>query len=176
VQEGFAVAEVHDSATTIALARTLRPATAVISSALRPVSWLRAVREITRTLDQTRIMLVINTLSEGVLLEGLRSGVRGFALAAQHPDVLVSAIKQVFRGQIYIAPDQVPPGQLADKHLSPRARQVLQLIAEGKTTKEVAASLRITFRTADYHRTHLMRTLNIHDTAGLVRYAIRNGL
>lgn len=132
--------------------------------------------EVNRVSSMTRVLMLLDALREGVLVEALRLGVRGFLLSSQGTDDLVNAVRVVVRGDVYVAPvaARLPPSDA--RLLSPRCYQVLQLIAEGKTTKEVAALLKITFRTADYHRTQLMRALNIHDTAGLVRYAFRTGL
>src|SRR5262249_60701492 len=96
----------------------------------------------------------------------------------------VQALREVSNGGVYVPPEYVKV--LVDMHhdgiervvhpLSARERQVLQLVAEGKTTKEIAYTLGISFKTAESHRTRIMSKLNIHETAGLVRYAIRNRL
>ena len=97
---------------------------------------------------------------------------------------LVQAVREVSRGKFYLSPgvsETVVEAFLAKTEvprnpLTPRERQVLQLIAEGKTTKEIAVFLAITPKTADFHRTRIMQKLDIHEVAGLVRYAIRRGL
>ena len=117
------------------------------------------------------------------VLDGFQDGVRGFVLKTQPSEDLVQAIREVSHGGMYVGPGSSravvdacrAARTLVRDPLSERERQVLQLVAEGKTTKEVAALLQISVRTADYHRTRVMKRLNIHDTAGLVRYAIRHG-
>jgi DNA-binding NarL/FixJ family response regulator len=102
----------------------------------------------------------------------------------QAAEGLVQAIKEVQRGEIYLSPGVsrvFVEGYLAKADapadpLAPRERQVLQLVAEGKTSKEVASLLGLSVKTAESYRTRIMEKLNIHDTAGLVRYAIRQGL
>jgi DNA-binding NarL/FixJ family response regulator len=118
------------------------------------------------------------------VLEALRAGVTGYVLKTKAAGDLVQAIQEVAGGAIYLSPgvsravvqayrakSDLPPDPL-----TPRERQVLQLIAEGKRTKEIAALLGVSVKTAESHRTRLMEKLNIHETAGLVRYALQRGL
>ena len=118
------------------------------------------------------------------VLEALQVGVHGYVVKTQAAADLVQAIREVGGNAMYLSPTisravveayvhkATPPGDV----LSPRERQVLQLVAEGKTTKEIASVLGISIKTADSHRARIMRKLDIHDTAGLVRFAIRRGL
>jgi two-component system, NarL family, response regulator NreC len=121
-----------------------------------------------------------------LVLEALRAGVTGYVLKTRASDELVQAIRAVSRGEMYLtgavsetvvkaflAKEDLPSNSRA---ISDRERQVLQLVAEGKTTKEIAGLLGISVKTAESHRSNIMEKLDIHDTAGLVRYAIRNGL
>ena len=118
------------------------------------------------------------------ILEALRAGVSGYILKNKGTKELVDAIRQVLRGTTYLSPEVsrrvieayrggVQPDAVP---ISPRERQVLQLVAEGKSTKEIASVLGISVKTASAHRTRLMGKLDIHETAGLVRFAIRLGL
>ena len=118
------------------------------------------------------------------LVEALRAGVSGYLLKTRAVEDLERAIQEVCRGGVYLSRglsrdvvdaylSRMP---LAKVELSPRERQVLQLVAEGKTTKEVASLLGVSVKTAESHRTRIMAKLDIHETAGLVRYAIRNGI
>jgi two-component system, NarL family, response regulator NreC len=109
--------------------------------------------------------------------------VRGYVLKSQAARDLVRAIESVSRGEVYLSPGIA--SAVAEAHASPegavdglsvRERQVLQLIAEGNSTKDIAAHLGISAKTVESHRSKLMRKLDIHDTAGLVRYAIRRGV
>lgn len=114
----------------------------------------------------------------------LDSGVRGYVLKSQVASDLLEAIRQVSRGQFYLSPGVTcavmeayrSKGGQPKGHLTSRERQVLQLIAEGQSTKDVACLLNISVKTAESHRTRLMQKLDIHETASLVRYAIRRGI
>jgi DNA-binding NarL/FixJ family response regulator len=102
-------------------------------------------------------------------------------LKTQSVEDLIQAVRNVNQGGIYIAPQPArallerlsPRGEPANDPLSPREQQLLQLVADGKTTKHAGAVLGITFKTAEYYRTRLMRKLRVHTTAGLVRYALQ---
>ena len=118
------------------------------------------------------------------IFTALRARIKGYVLKTQAAEALVQAIRDVSRGMIYLSPgvsQAVVQAYLAQTDLSPdpltpRERQVLQLVAEGKTAKEVAVLLGISVKTAESYRTRIMQKLDIHETAGLVRYAIRRGL
>jgi DNA-binding NarL/FixJ family response regulator len=116
----------------------------------------------------------------------LQAGVRGYVLKSEATATLLGAVQEVFRGNAFLSPGisrVVAESVLARSKsgapaeiLSPRELQVLQLIVEGNTTKEVAQKLNLTVKTAESYRTGLMNKLDIHETAGLVRYAVRRGL
>jgi len=145
---------------------------------------LDAAREILQKAPQTKAILLTMHSENKYVLEGLRVGVKGFVTKTHAAEDLVFAIRESLRGKTYLSPEVsqavIESYQNKDEFtkdpLSPRERQVLQLIAEGKTTKEVAVQLIISVKTAETHRSRLMEKLNIHETAGLVRYAIRHGL
>src|SRR6266511_3788112 len=114
----------------------------------------------------------------------LLNGIRGYLVKTQAAEDLVQAIREVARGEIYLSPGvsrvlveaYLAGSDRPEDPLSPRERQVLQLVAEGRTSKEVAALMGLTVKTAESYRTRIMEKLDIHDTAGLVRYAIRQGI
>jgi DNA-binding NarL/FixJ family response regulator len=143
-----------------------------------------AAREMLKRSPEIQVILLTMHEEEPYVLEALRSGVRAYVLKAQAAADLVRAIHEVMRGGIYLSPgisDSVmiafrSKRELPSDHLTDRERQVLQLVAEGNTTKKVADLLGISVSTADSHRTRLMQRLEIHDTASLVRYAIRRGV
>jgi DNA-binding NarL/FixJ family response regulator len=118
------------------------------------------------------------------VLEALRAGVRGYVVKTQAAADLVQAIRDILRGQIYlcsavsraIVEAYLTKSEPPADPLTSRERQVLQLVAEGNTTKEIAQVLGMSTKTAETHRSRIMEKLAIHDTAGLVRYAIRHGL
>src|SRR6266581_4105129 len=129
------------------------------------------------------LILLSGLTEERIFRDALRAGVRGFVVKTQAADELVEAIREVSRGGLYVSPgparavvEACIAGATGPDTLSSREREVLRLVADGKTTKETAALLRLSVRTIDAHRASIMRRLGIHDTAGLVRYAIRQGL
>jgi DNA-binding NarL/FixJ family response regulator len=144
---------------------------------------LDAALSVGRTNPRTRLILLTRHNEEQYVAEALRCGVRGYVLKDQAANDLVRAIREVCSGQVYLSPGvsravveayAAPDGP--KDTLSPRERQVLQLIAEGKTTKDIAGLIYVSAKTVETHRDRLMQKLGIHDIAGLVRYAIRKGL
>jgi two-component system response regulator NreC len=183
--EGFAVmAEASDGHEAVRLAQTLRPDVSVLDVAMPQLNGLDAARAILRASPTTKTVLLTMHTEDRYVSEALKAGVRGYVLKSQASADLIQAIREVARGMTYLSPGvsrAVVDAYLAKTDLPPdpltlRERQVLQLVAEGKTTKEVAAMLGVSVKTAESHRTRIMAKLNIHETAGLVRYAIRNGL
>ena len=141
-------------------------------------------REIQKAWPKTKTVLVTRHDEVQYVSEALRAGVKGYVLKNQAATDLVEAIHQVGCGGIYLSPHvsrAVVEAYLSKSNvpvdpLTPRERQVLQMVGEGRSTKDVATILGISAKTAESHRARLMRKLDIHETAGLVRYAIRRGL
>ena len=183
--QGFAVVgEAGDGHEAVRLTQTLRPEVSVLDVAMPQLNGLDAARAILRALPTTKTVLLTMHTEDRYVSEALKAGVRGYILKSQASADLIQAIREVARGMTYLSPGvsrAVVDAYLAKTDLPPdpltlRERQVLQLVAEGKTTKEVAGVLGISVKTAESHRTRIMDKLNIHETAGLVRYAIRRGL
>ncbi len=184
-REGFAVvAEASDGREAIHLAESSHPDVAVLDLAMPALNGVDAGREITRASPRTKAILLTMHKEDPYVLQALNAGISGYVLKSQAAEDLVQAIREVARGSLYLSPGvsravvdayraktDLPPDPL-----SPREREVLQLVAEGKTTKEVAAILGVSVKTAESHRTRIMEKLDIHETASLVRYAIRRGL
>jgi len=143
-----------------------------------------ATREIMKSNPRTKVVLLTMHTEDHLIMESLRAGVTGYVLKTKAASELVQALRAVCRGEMFltqsisrtIVQGFLNNAQAAPNSVSDRERQVLQLVAEGKTTKEIASLLGISTKTAESHRSNLMEKLNIHDTAGLVRYAIKNGL
>jgi DNA-binding NarL/FixJ family response regulator len=118
------------------------------------------------------------------VVQALRAGIRGYVLKSQGARDLIQAIREVHNGAVYLSPKvselavdlSLGRAEAEADPLSPREREVVQLIAEGLTTKEVASVLGISVKTAEAHRINSMRKLDVHETASLVRYAVRQGL
>jgi len=178
------MAEVGDGQEATKLARQRCPDVAVLDFSMPSLNGLDAAREILKTCPRARAILLTMHTEDHYAFEALRAGVKGYVVKTQAAADLVRAIHEVQRGMVYLSPgvsqtvvqayltkSDIPPDPL-----SPREREVLQLIAEGKTTKEVAGLLGISFKTAESHRMRIMRKVDVHETAGLVRYAVRRGL
>ena len=184
-QEGFeVVGEAGDGHAAVRLARELRPDVAILDDALPLRDGLDTARGIAPESRRTRTIVLTLRTDLRHILEAFRARIKGYVLKTQAAADLIRAIHEVSRGAVYMSPEvskvvvdvSLSRKDLPQDPLSPREREVLQLIAEGKTTKEIATLLGTTFKTAESHRFRLMRKLEIHQTAGLVRYAIRQGL
>ena len=178
------VGEASDGQEAIALAAKLLPDVAVIDIGMPILNGLEAAREVRKASPKTKAILLTRHDEDQYVTEALRAGVKGYVLKNQAATDLVHAIHQVCRGAIYLSPSvsrAVVDAYLSKEEVNPdplsaRERQVIQLIVEGKSTREVAILLGISVKTAESHRARLMQKLDIHETAGLVRYAIRRGL
>ena len=178
------VGEAANGREAVRLAATTHPDVVVLDLAMPELNGLDAAREILKSRERRHVILLTVHAEDPYVLEALRAGITGYVLKTQAASDLVQAIREVERGAVYLSPgvsravvdayrakSELPPDPL-----SPREREVLQLVAEGKTTKEAANVLGVSFKTAESHRMSLMSKLDIHETAGLVRYAIRRGL
>ena len=178
------VAEASDGQEVIRLAEAHHPDIAVIDISIPTLNGIDAARELVRSCPRTKVILLTQHEEEQYLHEALQSGVRGYVLKSQVVNDLIHAIQQVSRGGFYLSPGVSQAvieayrskAERPSDPLSIRERQVLQLIAEGKSTKDVASLLGISTKTAESHRSRLMKKLDIHETASLVRYAVRRGL
>lgn len=183
-EEFRVVGEAADGHEAVRLTERLSADIAVIDLAMPLLNGLNAAQEIARVSPRTRTILLTMYTEDPYVAKALQAGIRGYVLKSQAAADLVQAIREVSRGAIYLSPGvsrAVVEAYLAKRDLppdplSPRERQVLQLIAEGKTTKEIATVLGVSVKTAESHRGRIMEKLDIHDTAGLVRYAIRQGV
>ena len=182
---GFAVVgTASDGAEAVRLCGQLQPDVAVLDFSMPNMNGAAAAAEIPRVSPKTMTVVLSAHREEPLVLEALRAGVKGYVLKASAADELIAAIQEASRGHVYLSPQVSGAlvGALLSKSeqpgdpLSPRERQVLQLVAEGGTSKEVARKLGISLKTAESHRARIMDKLDIHDVAGLVRYAVRRGL
>jgi len=178
------VAEAGDGREAIRSAGETRPDVVAMDLSMPLLNGLEAARQMAAWDRPPRVILLTVHAEERYVLEAIRAGVRGYVLKKQASADLVRAIREVSGGGVYLSPgipaavveavrSSQPP---TEEPLTAREREVLQLVAEGKTTKEIAVLLGISVKTADAHRTRLMQKLDIHDIAGLTRYAIRQGI
>ena len=178
------VAEASDGQELLRLAETHHPDIAVMDISMPTLNGIEAARELGRSSPQTKTILLTQHEEEQYIHEALEVGVKGYVLKSQIASDLIHAMQQVSRGGIYLSPGVSravvdayrSKSERPSDPLSGRERQVLQLIAEGKSTKDVASLLGISVKTAESHRSRLMQKLDIHETASLVRYAVRRGL
>ena len=176
--------EAADGLEAIRLAQQHQPDVVILDLAMPNLNGIGAAGEIRRVSPRTKTILLTMHTEEHYILEALRVGVKGCVWKSQAADQLLQAIRDVCAGGVYLSPmvsgalvqAYLAKTELPSDPLTPREQQVLQLIAEEKTTKEVAIILGVTVKTAESHRTKLMEKLDIHSAAGLVRYAIRRGV
>jgi two-component system response regulator NreC len=184
-REGFLVlGEAADGQEAVRLVLSENPDVAIMDISMPLFNGLDAALELSGTCPKTKIILLTQHDEKPYVAQALRCGVKGYVLKNQAANDLVQAIREVCRGQVYLSPGvsravveaYADPARAGGPPLSLRERQVLQLIAEGKTSKQIATLLGVSTKTVDSHRTKLMQKLDIHEIAGLARYAIRHGL
>ena len=183
------VGEAKNGRIAVELARTLKPDVILMDIAMPVLNGLEATRQIL-TLDPNAKIIILSAHSEDVYIQRLRTaGVAGFLDKQTSAEILTEAIREVAAGRLAYSPaiakrlsvaaSQSERGDLLKAngpHLTFRESEVLQLVAEGMANKQVAAELKISIKTVEKHRQRLMDKLNIHDTAGLTRYAITAGV
>jgi len=184
-REGFEiVAEAENGRDALRLAQAHHADVAVLDLAMPGLNGIDAGREIMQASPETKILLLTQHAEEPYLTSAMRAGIHGYILKSQAASDLVHAIRELHRGRTYLsaALSQVLVGAFREQAgfrqdpLTLREREVLQLVAEGQSSKEIAQTLGISAKTAESHRSRIMVKLGVHETAGLVRYAIRNRL
>lgn len=181
------VAEAGNGHEGLRLVATHHPDVVLMDLMMPGLNGLDAAARITRAFPATRVIMLSMNAGEDSVLQTLRAGAVGYLVKTADPAELELAIRAVARGETFLSSaisghvvaaclGQVRREQTSLERLSPRQREVLQLVAEGHTTKEVARALGISAKTAEAYRGELMKALDIHDVASLTRYAIRTGL
>jgi DNA-binding NarL/FixJ family response regulator len=181
------VGEASDGHEAVDVVEKLQPDVVIMDIAMSNLNGLEAASRITRQQPKVNVIILSMHANEEYVGQALDAGATGYLLKGAEPAELELALKSVMRGEPYLSPSiskQLVHEYLAyrkDKlgsavELTARQREVLQLIAEGSSTKDIARKLGLSVKTVDTHRTELMRRLDIHDVTGLVRYAIRRGL
>jgi DNA-binding NarL/FixJ family response regulator len=178
--------EANDGLQLLELAHALRPDLVLMDIAMPGLNGLETTARLLKAAPGTKVIILSMHQDEQYVRQALRVGTSGYLLKDSAPTELSLAIHAVARGDTYLSPaisrgvvsDYVTRLRNEDNQiaLTPRQREVLQLIAEGKSTKEIAQRLDLSVKTIDTHRTLLMKQLDIHEVAGLVRYALRAGL
>ena len=177
------VGEASHGREAVEMAMRLKPDIVLMDINMPELNGLNAAERIARSLPRTRVIMLSMLGNEAYIEEALRLGASGYLLKDADAVELALAIRAVADGQTYLSPAVAKHAAvLAKRGLSPtprltaRQREVLQLIAEGRTTKEIAQKLDLSARTVENHRMQIMERLDIRDVAGLVRYAIREGI
>lgn len=188
------VGEASDGEAALRLVGAMTPDIALLDIAMPGLNGLETAARITRAYSTVRVIMLSMHADEEYVLQALRAGATGYLLKGARRPELELAVIAVAQGETYLSPaaskhvvgdfvqratgvgepkDVALP---ASERLTPRQREILQLIAQGQTTKEIARGLNLSVKTVEMHRSQLMDRLDIHDVAGLVRYAIRTGL
>ena len=181
------VGEADDGLALLQRAQELQPNLVLMDIAMPGLNGLETTARLTKALPDVRVVILSMHQNEEYVRQALRNGAVAYLLKDAAPLELELALKAVLRGETYLSP-AVSRGVVSDyvqrlradeqpgDALTPRQREVLQLVAEGHSTKEIARRLDLSVKTVDTHRSQLMKQLDIHEVAGLVRYAMRNGL
>ena len=181
------VGEAADGQTGLRLATELNPDLVLMDITMPGMSGIQVTRQLKETLPGTRVLILTLHEDESLLREAIRSGASGYILKQAVEAELISAIRAVGRGDLYIHPamtrallkDVSPllvPEENPTEPLSPREHEVLRLVAQGHTNRQVAEMLHLSVRTVESHRANLMDKLGLSSPAQLVRYAIEHGL
>jgi len=180
------VGEAANGREALHLIRSLEPDVVLMDIAMPELNGLDATAHALRDQPQLKVIIVSMHATEAYVIEALRAGAAGYLLKDADAGELERAIRAVARGEHYLAPSvshhvierflQAESSDQAAEALSPRQREVLQLIAEGRSTREIAERLNLSVKTIETHRAQLMQRLDIFDVAGLTRHALRIGL
>jgi DNA-binding NarL/FixJ family response regulator len=186
------VAEAVDGRDAVEKASKLKPDAVVIDIAMPSLNGLEAVRQIVKAVPNTKVLVLTMYDSDPLIQQVLQAGARGYLLKSDAGRDLVSAIEALRRNKTFFTPkvsqmvlegyldknpkdkDKEPESEAESLRLTSRQREIVQLLAEGKSSKEVAAVLGLSVKTAETHRANIMRKLDCHSVTELVRYAIRN--
>jgi DNA-binding NarL/FixJ family response regulator len=184
------VGEAETGRQAVAMVKSLHPAVIIMDIAMPLLNGLEATRQILKDVPATKVIILSAHNDDAYVEQGAKLGASGFLLKQTSAHDLAAAIREVQKGNTFFSPAVAKrfndrnqksigrDGNLKKKNnrLSSREVEVLQLIAEGMSNKQVAAELGVSFKTVDKHRQHLMAKLNIHDVTGLTRYAIAEGI
>jgi DNA-binding NarL/FixJ family response regulator len=189
-QPGFQVlADAADGRETVRLVEELNPDVVVMDVAMPNLNGIEAARQISSKLPQVAVVFLSMHSDEGYVLKALKAGARAYLLKDSAEQDLINAVKAVSEGKAFFSPAiskmlvedyvrQMQDRKVEDSYdlLTTREREVLQLLAEGKSNKEVAAALNLSLYTVETHRSNILQKLNLHSGAELILYAIRKGV
>ena len=182
------VAESGDGREAVALAGKHRPDVVLLDISMKELNGIDATLQIKAESPETRVLILSMHNTEDFVRRAIKAGASGYLVKDCAPAELGTAIEAILRGQIYLSPSiskHLVSGLLNGyksevtsnlDDLTPRQREILQMVAEGKSTKKIAFTLDVSVKTVETHRSAIMNRLDIHDIAGLVLFAVRNGL
>jgi DNA-binding NarL/FixJ family response regulator len=182
------VGEATDGREAVEVVRSVHPAVVFMDISMRGLNGLEATSRITKEFPQVRVVILSMHEADEYFWQALKAGASGYLLKKAATTELAAALRQVTQGEIYLTKEmsmrlikKLPLQQIAHQKtpletLSERQREILQLIAEGQTTKAIALILKVSPKTVEYHRAKLMEHLKIYDVPGLVRFALQSGL
>jgi DNA-binding NarL/FixJ family response regulator len=188
--QGWTVAaEAIDGKDAVEKAKQVKPNVAIMDISMPSMNGLEAARQIIKHLPETRILILSIHDSDALIQRVLQSGARGYLLKSDATRDLVAAVEALLQNKTFFTPkveqivlegylgknaNKEGPYEIDPSRLTARQREIVQLLAEGKSSKEVATALDISVKTADTHRANIMRRLGCHSITELVRYAVRN--
>jgi len=183
------VAEASDGRQAVSMAQQHQPEVAVLDITMPNLNGIEAARQITASQPQTCVIMLSMHSDEAYVLRALKAGARGYLLKESAEGELIDAVRAVSQGKAFFSPAvsrvlvedyvrQLQDREIEDSYelLTTREREVLQLIAEGKSNKDIAAMLNLSLYTVETHRGNLMEKLNLHTVPELILYAVRKGV
>ena len=178
------IGEAEDGRKTVSMVNELKPDVVVLDISMPVLNGLEATKQITKNTPQTKVLVLTMHEADPLIREVLDAGARGYLLKTDAGRDLLTAVDAVRRNKTFFTSrvaQMVMEGFARPEHtsrdrLTPRQREIVQLLAEGKSSKEVAVALGLSVKTAETHRANIMRKLDCHCVSELVRYAIRNSI
>jgi DNA-binding NarL/FixJ family response regulator len=180
------VGAVEDGRALMEAAARLVPDVILIDISMPKLNGIEAARQLKNLLPQCKMLIVTMHADATYVREALRAGVSGYVLKRAAASELVKAIREVLNGRIYVTPSiaqtiELPQGpgfrpKRASPELTGRQREILQLVAEGRSNKEIGGILHVSIKTVEFHKACIMRKLGIHTTAELTKYAVKHGV
>jgi DNA-binding NarL/FixJ family response regulator len=181
------VGSVEDGQALLAAAKTLKPDVILLDISMPLLNGIDAARQLRKLLPSARLIFVTMHAGADYVAEAFRAGAMGYLLKRAAASELLTAIHTVLKGNYYVSPmvthntlellisSSKPEGKFPER-VTPRQREVLQLVAEGRSRKEIAGILNISVKTVEFHKAKLMRELNLQTVADFTRYAIEHGI
>lgn len=180
------VGSVEDGQALLRAAQDLKPNVILLDISMPILNGIDAASQLRKLLPATKLIFITMHAEAEFVTEAFRAGASGYLLKRAAASELLTAIREVLKGRSYVSPlvtrdaidlflSAAPESKLSDR-LTPRQREILQLVAEGRTRKEIGAFLHISVKTVEFHKASLMRELDLHNMADLTKYAIEHGL